>query len=59
MLMNSRSATSSIHRMVDTLTGIEGIRVTLGPSESTNDNAAGAIMINARAAGPSGHDQTS
>jgi len=45
--------------MVDTLTGIEGIRVTLGPSESTNDNAAGAIMINAPAAGPSGHDQTS
>lgn len=58
MLMNSRSAAGIIHRMVDTLTGIEGIRVTLGPSESTNGNAAGAIVISAPAAGPGGHDQT-
>ncbi len=57
MLMNSRSA-GIIRRMVETLTGIEGIRVTLGPSEPTNGNAVGAIVISAPAAGPSGHDQT-
>lgn len=58
MLEISPPAAELIRTMIDTLAGIEGIRVTLGPSDSPNGNAASAGVIIAPAAGPIGDDKT-
>ena len=58
MLEISHSAAGLIREMIDTLSGISGVRVALGPSESMNGTGPQLGVIIAPAPGPVGEDRT-
>jgi Fe-S cluster assembly iron-binding protein IscA len=58
LLEISPSAAEVIRQMVDTLDAVAGVRVAMGPSESTNGTAPQLKVTIAPAAGPMEDDET-
>jgi Fe-S cluster assembly iron-binding protein IscA len=58
MLEISPTAAEVIRAMIDPSTGIEGVRVALGPLDSPNGNAPSVGVMIAPAHGPSEGDRT-
>jgi Fe-S cluster assembly iron-binding protein IscA len=58
LLEITSSAAELIREMIDSVTGVEGIRVTHGSPSSTNGDIPNLTVVIAPAAGPLDEDQT-
>ena len=58
MLEITPTAVSAIRAIIDPLSGVEGMRVTRGATDSPNGSAPSVGVMIAPASGPSGDDET-